>query len=85
MSATLGVMLKKLKPDATIQIIEALPSVALESSHAWNNAGTGHAALCELNYTPQHADGSVTIDKRSKSTSSSSNRSNSGPILLSKE
>ncbi len=63
MSATLGVMLKKLKPDTTIQIIEALPSVALESSHAWNNAGTGHAALCELNYTPQHADGSVTIDK----------------------
>lgn len=63
MSATLGVMLKKLKPALTIQIIESLPSVALESSHAWNNAGTGHAALCELNYTPQHADGSVTIDK----------------------
>ena len=63
MSATLGVMLKKLQPEMTIQIIEALPSVALESSHAWNNAGTGHAALCELNYTPQHADGSVTIDK----------------------
>ncbi|MEO1856237.1 MAG: malate dehydrogenase (quinone) [Rubritalea sp.] len=63
MSATLGVMLKKLQPEMTIQIIEALPSVALESSHAWNNAGTGHAALCELNYTPQQADGSVTIDK----------------------
>lgn len=63
MSATLGVILKRLQPQMTIQIIEALPSVALESSHAWNNAGTGHAALCELNYTPQHADGSVTIDK----------------------
>lgn len=63
MSATLGVMLKRLKPELTIQIIEALPSVALESSHAWNNAGTGHAALCELNYTPQGADGKVTIDK----------------------
>jgi malate dehydrogenase (quinone) len=66
MSATLGVMLKQLKPEVTIQIIESLPSVALESSHAWNNAGTGHAALCELNYTPQHADGSVTIDKAVK-------------------
>ncbi len=63
MSATLGVMLKQLKPETTIQIIEALPSVALESSHAWNNAGTGHAALCELNYTPQAKDGSVSIDK----------------------
>ncbi len=63
MSATLGVMLKQLNPAITIQIIEALPEVALESSHAWNNAGTGHAALCELNYTPQGADGSVTIDK----------------------
>ncbi|MFC4991655.1 malate dehydrogenase (quinone) [Rubritalea tangerina] len=66
MSATLGVMLKQLRPETTIQIIESLPSVALESSHAWNNAGTGHAALCELNYTPQHADGSVTIDKAVK-------------------
>lgn len=66
MSATLGVMLKKLNPSMTIQIVESLPSVALESSHAWNNAGTGHAALCELNYTPQSADGSVAIDKAVK-------------------
>lgn len=63
MSATLGIFLKKLNPELSIQIIESLPKVALESSHAWNNAGTGHAALCELNYTPQHADGSVEIDK----------------------
>lgn len=63
MSATLGIMLKKLNPDFTIQIVESLPRVALESSHAWNNAGTGHAALCELNYTPQQADGSVDISK----------------------
>lgn len=63
MSATLGVMLKELNPEVRIQIIEAQPSVALESSHAWNNAGTGHAALCELNYTPQKPDGSVAIDK----------------------
>ena len=63
MSATLGIMLKRLNPDFTIQIIESLPRVALESSHAWNNAGTGHAALCELNYTPKKEDGSVTISK----------------------
>jgi len=66
MSATLGIMLKELQPDLTIQIIEALPRVALESSHAWNNAGTGHAALCELNYTPVNADGSVDISKAIK-------------------
>ncbi len=63
MSATLGIMLKKLNPDFTIQIVESLPRVALESSHAWNNAGTGHAALCELNYTPQRADGCVDVSK----------------------
>ena len=63
MSATLGIMLKKLNPNLTIQILESLPRVALESSHAWNNAGTGHAALCELNYTRQAADGSVDISK----------------------
>lgn len=63
MSATLGIMLKRLSPKLTIQIVESLPRVALESSHAWNNAGTGHAALCELNYTPQMADGSVDVSK----------------------
>lgn len=62
MSATLGMMLKRLNPGMTIQIIEALPSVALESSNAWNNAGTGHAALCELNYTAE-TDGKVDISK----------------------
>jgi malate dehydrogenase (quinone) len=63
MSATLGVMLKQLNPDLTIQIIEAMPHVAMESSHAWNNAGTGHAALCELNYTPENAQGDIDISK----------------------
>ena len=63
MSATLGMMLKRLNPALTIQIIEALPQVAQESSQAWNNAGTGHAALCELNYTPERADGSIDISK----------------------
>lgn len=66
MSATLGIMLKRLKPELTIQIVELLSSVALESSHAWNNAGTGHAALCELNYTPVNPDGSISIDKAIK-------------------
>ena len=59
MSATLGVLLKEMQPDLTIEIFESLDDVATESSDAWNNAGTGHAALCELNYTPQKPDGSV--------------------------
>jgi len=63
MSATLGVLLKELQPDLTIEIFESLDGVATESSDAWNNAGTGHAALCELNYTPQKADGSVDTSK----------------------
>ncbi|MFB5946060.1 malate:quinone oxidoreductase [Albibacterium profundi] len=63
MSATLGTLLKQLMPDATIQILERLDEVAAESSDAWNNAGTGHSALCELNYTPEQPDGSIKIDK----------------------
>ncbi len=63
MSATLGVMLKELHPSFTIEVLERLDSVALESSDAWNNAGTGHSAFCELNYTPENADGSIQIKK----------------------
>ncbi|MGV9012545.1 MAG: malate dehydrogenase (quinone) [Flavobacteriales bacterium] len=63
MSATLGVMLKELDPKLKIHIIERLDEVAGESSDGWNNAGTGHAALCELNYTPENADGSIDISK----------------------
>ncbi|MBB5621144.1 malate dehydrogenase (quinone) [Pedobacter cryoconitis] len=63
MSATLGVLLKELSPDLTIQIFERLDVAAAESSDAWNNAGTGHSAFCELNYTPQLADGTVETDK----------------------
>src|SRR6201992_346364 len=66
MSATLGVLLKELQPDLTIEIFESLPGVATESSDAWNNAGTGHSALCELNYTPQLADGSIETAKAVK-------------------
>jgi malate dehydrogenase (quinone) len=63
MSATLAVILKELDPRLTIEIHEVLGSEAQESSNAWNNAGTGHAALCELNYTPERADGSIDISK----------------------
>jgi malate dehydrogenase (quinone) len=61
MSATLGAILRQLQPDWDIQIFERLGDVALESSNPWNNAGTGHAALCELNYTPERADGTIDI------------------------
>jgi len=63
MSTTLGAFLKELQPRLRIEIIERMPGEAQESSGAWNNAGTGHAANCELNYTPQRADGSVDIAK----------------------
>lgn len=63
MSATLGTWLQELEPDWTIEMVERLASVAEESSNGWNNAGTGHAALAELNYTPQKADGSIDITK----------------------
>ncbi|MFE1664210.1 malate:quinone oxidoreductase [Microbacterium sp. P02] len=59
MSATLGTFLSRLQPDWKIAVYERLDDVGLESSNAWNNAGTGHAALCELNYTPESADGTI--------------------------
>ncbi len=63
MSATLGTLINELSPEIDIEIVERLDVVAAESSDAWNNAGTGHSALCELNYTPELPDGSVKIDK----------------------
>jgi malate dehydrogenase (quinone) len=63
MSATLGAVLKELEPSLNIVMLETLDDCAQESSQAWNNAGTGHAANCELNYTPQNADGRVDISK----------------------
>ncbi|SEM75367.1 malate dehydrogenase (quinone) [bacterium A37T11] len=63
MSATLSVFLKQLNPALHMEVLERLDEVAAESSDAWNNAGTGHSALCELNYTPQLPDGSVDIKK----------------------
>jgi malate dehydrogenase (quinone) len=66
MSTTLGTLLKQLEPSWTITIFEALPKVALESSNPWNNAGTGHSALCELNYTPEREDGTIDISSAVK-------------------
>lgn len=63
MSATLGALLRELEPDWSVALFERLNAAAAESSDPWNNAGTGHSALCELNYTPQQSDGSVSIDK----------------------
>jgi len=59
MSATLAVILKHLNQDLKLVVLERLPKIAEESSNAWNNAGTGHAALCELNYMPDSSDGSI--------------------------
>jgi malate dehydrogenase (quinone) len=63
MGATLAVLLKQLEPRLRIEQCEVLDQPAQESSNAWNNAGTGHAALCELNYTPGFGDGTVDISK----------------------
>lgn len=66
MSFTLATILKELQPSLQIQIYEMLDDVGLESSMAWNNAGTGHQALCELNYTPRQKDGTINISKALK-------------------
>lgn len=63
MSATLGVLLKQLDPSFRFCMVEQLADVAQESTSGWNNAGTGHAAYCELNYTQQNPDGTVNADK----------------------
>mgnify|MGYP003364959511 CR=1 FL=1 len=63
MSATLGTYLQELEPDWSIDMVERLDGVALESSNGWNNAGTGHSALAEMNYTPEKTDGSIDISK----------------------
>ena len=63
MSATLALITKLLKPEMNILILERLDKVAQESSAAWNNAGTGHSALCELNYCPENENGKVSIKK----------------------
>ena len=66
MSATLGTLLKELSPEKEIKLFERLDQPGEESSNVWNNAGTGHSALCELNYTKEGKDGSVDITKAIK-------------------
>ncbi|WP_374722839.1 malate:quinone oxidoreductase [Peribacillus tepidiphilus] len=66
MSATLGSLLKELAPEWEIKVFEKLENAGEESSNEWNNAGTGHAALCELNYTSEKSDGSIDISKAIK-------------------
>jgi malate dehydrogenase (quinone) len=63
MSATLGSLLKELVPDWKVTVFEKLANAGEESSNEWNNAGTGHSALCELNYTSEKPDGSIDISK----------------------
>jgi L-2-hydroxyglutarate oxidase LhgO len=78
MSATLAVLIKELMPEAKISIYERMNVVAAESSNAWNNAGTGHSAYCELNYTPQKEDGSIDVSKALKSLVNLMSPRNSG-------
>jgi len=63
MSSTLGVWLHELEPDWSMMMVERLDGVAQESSNGWNNAGTGHSALAELNYTPEKSNGKIDISK----------------------
>ncbi len=67
MSANLGALLKRLDPKLSIQVYEVTEELAQEASHGWNNAGTGHAGICELSYTPtQNADGTVDVSNAIK-------------------
>lgn len=63
MSASMGTMLEELQPGWKQIMVEKLDGVALESSNGWNNAGTGHSANMELNYTPERKDGSIDVTK----------------------
>lgn len=63
MSATLAALLSELDPTLNMLMVERLPKVAAESTDAWNNAGTGHAGYCELNYTPMDSDGNIDIKR----------------------
>lgn len=66
MSTTLAMLLSELDASLKISLHEVLSEPALESTNGWNNAGTGHAALCELNYTPENKNGMIDITKALK-------------------
>ncbi|WP_187368347.1 malate dehydrogenase (quinone) [Ruania zhangjianzhongii] len=61
MSATLGALIQRLEPDWSVEIFESLDEVALESSNAWHNAGTGHAGFCELDYAVPRPNGTLDV------------------------
>ena len=83
MSATLGAMLKSLDPKLKIQLYEVTEDLAQESSNGWNNAGTGHAGICELSYTPNRgANGEVDVSKAIEILSSLNSRNISGHMLF---
>ncbi|QTF07693.1 malate dehydrogenase (quinone) [Brenneria izadpanahii] len=63
MSSTLGTYLQELQPDWSIDMVERMDNVAEESSNGWNNAGTGHSAFMELNYTPENPNGPINISQ----------------------
>src|SRR5690625_327875 len=63
MSATLGTLLQEVAPQLQVTVFEKLSEAGEESSNEWNNAGTGHAALCEMNYTKEKSDGTIDISK----------------------
>ena len=64
MSANLGALLKQLDPELRIELYEVTKELSQESSNGWNNAGTGHAGICEVAYTPDRGeDGEIKVDK----------------------
>lgn len=81
MSATLGTLLKELEPEWDINVFERLDKCAQESSNVWNNAGTGHSALCELNYTSEKKMAQSTLQKPLKLMNSIKFRNNFGHTL----
>lgn len=65
-SATLASLIQRAEPSWTVKIFERLDQVTAEATDGWHNSGTGHAALCELNYTPADANGNINISKAVK-------------------
>ncbi|MGD8557322.1 MAG: malate dehydrogenase (quinone) [Chromatiales bacterium] len=63
MSKTLAMLVTQLDPSRHITLVEQASKLATESTDAWNNAGTGHAGYCELNYTPQQGNGEIAIER----------------------
>lgn len=80
MSATLGTYLQELEPQWSMTMVERLDGVAEESSNGWNNAGTGHSALMELNYTPKKPTVPSALKRPLKLTKPSRFPASFGPI-----